>query len=203
MYHGIRIIAAVAIVWGAAAFLKKFIKMNKRSLIVTAVLLGTALTFALLHGTPTLPFERFESPQKAFSYASGQYHPKVMVTLEGEHSAQVCAQNTIGGELFIEHLNKRDGLWQPCSARDFSSVFVQLIGETFVDVCRYSDTADYYISIYTKQPLEVSDCRASEFSTFQAFSSETGAQTCCYAYVHDMDSEYWLEINGKQIYPLK
>ncbi len=83
---------------------------------------------------------------------------------------------------------------------DKKSVFSTYNEYASVDVFRYKNTDEYYISVLHTEngTLDISDNRNSEFKFSKRYISTIGeTYYTYYAYIKDFDEHYTLTVNGK------
>jgi hypothetical protein len=131
----------------------------------------------------------FSSPEAAFRYQNSE---DVMFVVEGEESAMV-----VGTEVSTI-ISKTDTGWKvgPLCGVEYSA-FEQ--NDVHFAVYHYKDTKDYYIQVRESNghAINIADNINSEFYHEGEFIDPPGER--CYAYVHDLDDEYTLIVNGEVI----
>lgn len=141
-------------------------------------------------------FVTFSSPQSAYSY---MYMNKATLVVMGTSTAFV-----IGGEgkdsayTIIPRSNTGWKLGPALDVKTSISKFSSNKVKIYVD--QYKDSREYYITVYNVNgaAAEVRDSRNSKF--YHLDKSSNGYKETFYtyyAYVHDLDDEYTLTVDGK------
>jgi hypothetical protein len=171
--------------------IKKSKLINKRRwymLSIVIVLILYISSFTIIDNST------FSSPEAAFRYQNSE---DVMFVVEGEKSAMV-----VGTEVFNIML-KTDTGWKLDSYSDVERIYSnQAIDPVCFDVYHYKDSNDYYIIVFAWDgcAIDVTDNRNSGFYHSMKTSDASGETIhSYYAYVHDLDDEYTLIVNGEVI----
>jgi hypothetical protein len=135
----------------------------------------------------------FSSPESAFRYSSLE---DIIFVEEGEESALVAGENE------CRFLTKSDTGWKLSSIGDTKTVFSgSLLNHMNYNVEQYKDSDDYYITVSDVYGCasNVADNRNSEFYREEnTCDVDDGIYYTYYTYVHDLDDDYTLIVNGKE-----
>jgi hypothetical protein len=139
-------------------------------------------------------FITFSSPESAFRYTNSG---DVMLVVEGEESAWVL------GDEFSDIIPKSGSRWKFSIAGDLNTIIsdISLNGIDF-SVDHYMDSDDYYITVTNPNGgvIDVTDNRNSKFFHIEKYNNMLDiTYYIYYAYVHDLDDEYTLIVNGEVI----
>lgn len=165
--------------------------------------MGLALAVILL-GTVTalIPMEhtiwRFDSPERAFAFKN---RGKVVLTLEGEESAYVLAEDGKDSCRY-DYVAKKDDKW--CAVSGMTKRPVMIVNDTAaVLVYRFRNTEDYYIEVWShdNEEVTVSDNRGTVFHKIgksYAIEDITVSDYTYYGYVRHIDASYQIKV-GEEI----
>ena len=192
----IRLIFWTIIVLMCFFLIKKHMRVHKNRWYLMLFIIACIL-FSLSALIPVEnAFVTFSSPQSAYSY---MYMNKTKLVVEGTNTAFV-----IGGEgkdSSYTIIPRSDTGWKLGPALDVNtsiSKFSSNKVKIYVD--QYKDSEEYYITVYNANgaAAEVSDSRNSKFYHLDK-SSNGDDETfyTYYSYVHDLDDQYTLTVNGK------
>ena len=164
--------------------------------------LWTIVSFIFSFVITLLPFENifvsFYDPESIFEYEN----PKATVhtVLEGEASS-MCFGKSTDGQIRTSVAFKSGTKWKIARLTDMESA-VYTYGNLWISWYRYKGTNDYYVDIYDFRKTfdPVTDCRNTNFSVVR---SDKEKEIRYYGYVPKMDENYYLEIDGEKVYPLK
>lgn len=194
MFNIIRVIL-MAMVIGAGLFLK--IRMPNYQYRWTFISLA-AFVLVLLSGLTPVEnvFVTFSSPQSAYNYI---YMDKAKLVVEGISTAFVAGGERDDSPSTI--IPRSDTGWKLALGLDTETIINKFTSDKVIfQVDQYKDSEEYYITVYNANgaAAEVSDSRNSKFYHLDK-SSNGDDETfyTYYAYVHDLDDQYTLTVNGK------
>lgn len=169
-------------------------KLNRRYILGTVILLAVFSFIVPVENA----FVTFSSPQSAYSYT---YSDKVRLVVEGEDTALVIGEGRKGDVYGI--VPKSDTGWKLPMAFGTKLIIDKITSdEVIFQVCRYKDSEEYYITVFNSNgaAADVTDNRNSKFYHLDK-SNIARDETfySYYAYVHGLDDEYTLIVNGEAI----
>lgn len=133
----------------------------------------------------------FDSPEEAFLYKFAE-QPRLII--EGKETANVVGTKE---ELYLEEY--KDG-WRIPHTKITTGTQKQ-VGTIYISVTRYKFSDEYYIYISDVEgkTMEISDSRNSTFYSLKKEKWIGSPYSAYSAYVHKLDSDYVITINGQDI----
>ncbi len=174
----------------------KFNRTKRITVIVVTVLLCVFSNF--------VPAENllvdFSSPEKVYKYMYFG-NDDIKTTVYGEESAMVIAEK--GENAYsILFVPESDNGWNIGNNLYAKSVCRKTHNKIIIDVKKYSNTDDYYITVKGIDPPinKITDSNNSAFVSFNSDGSESENQiTFYYTAIPNFNEKYWVEINGERI----
>lgn len=194
MYEVIRLFFGVIVFLVCVLLIGKFAGIRKQHAYRISIIVALFLPSLLYPVSVENYFVTFSSPEAAFHYMNAD---KAELVVEGEESAWVI------GEDVTDMISKSDTGWK-LSVSEGAEMISHGISpkETVFYVDQYEDTDDYYVTVLAPEwgSAGVTDNRNSQFYylTDDDEILDTTYYTY-YAYVHDLDDEYVLIVNGEVI----
>jgi len=155
---------------------------------------GVTLTVALVISPVKDLFITYNTPEDAFiDTAEGE----VVLRVDGGYTSLVVAKHDEG--LSESIIRAVDGGWKAGTAFDMRIYYWYPALEYSLTVLRYKDTDEFYIYLedVKGEIKDIKDNRHSYFSVYQTDENDNIDINKLYvAYVHDLDEEYILYIDG-------
>ena len=174
--------------------------------IVSFILICGALPIALGNFPVEDYFITFKSPEAAYEYSSSD-KSNIALVVEGDYSDFIVARNDNGDSTYIYSIIPKtaDG-WKVGLASYIEKVATGLNDGVSIDVHRYRDTSDYFITIYTTafctddEETTVSDEYNTRFYPLERYSDyKEKTLVDYYAHLTDFDPEYSVIVNGSKV----
>ncbi len=194
--HVIRFIFWTIVVIVSFFLMIKRMRIHKRSRYLAVLIIA----FILLSLSALVPFENafvtFSSPESAYRYI---YMDKAKLVVEGEESALVIGKEKDAYNYSIIPTSNTG--WKLGLGLDIkTSISNSSSNEVAIWVTQYKDSEEYYITVFDRNgaACDITDNRNSKFYHLDK-SSVRDDETfyIYYVYVHNLDDEYALIVNGK------
>lgn len=195
MYAAIRVILVFLVL---VVVLKK-VNFNKTKRIVVIVLTILTCTFSYFLPVENLLVD-FSCPEKVYKYMC-LGNDEIKTVVYGEKSAMVIAEKSKNTYNILFVPQSKDG-WRIGNTMDTVSVYHKATEDFFIDVKKYSNTDDYYITVNDigSKIKTIKDLDNSEFVSLVGNESDNEKQiTFYYASIQNFNEQYWIEINGEKI----
>jgi Ca2+/Na+ antiporter len=162
-----------------------------------------------------VPFEdaflTFSSPESAFRYSNSSPESifpysnsgDVIFVMEGGESALVLGINSDNEAVF--NLIRRSGTeWKLTGSLGDYKRTVSGISPNYIcfTIRQYRDSKDYYVTVYDSNSCAVNvadNCNSRFYHLMKTSDSSGETYHTYYAYVHDLDDDYTLIVNGEVI----
>lgn len=186
------------IVFASTCFLiNKFQSSHKSKKIIISFVVTLVLFFVF----QLLPLENilisFPSPEASYNY---NHNSRAKLVVNGEMTDFVVGSDSESDVYAI--IPKSNGKWKLSVPNDKKLIFSTYNEDASVDVFRYKNTNEYYISVLHTDsgPFNISDSRNSEFKCSKRHISATDeTYYTYYAYINNFDEQYSLIVNGQRI----
>lgn len=192
----------IRIIFWSIAFLICFLIIRKSAIINKRrwYFKSAIIAFVLYTLSGFVPVENalitFSSPEAAFNYTNSD---DVILVVEGQESALVIGD--AGKKNSFDIIPKSGTGWKLSLAWDANIVLNDIPSDNVIfRVYQYKDSSEYYIEVLNGMgtALDVADNRDSEFCRLkQANNTLDITLNTYYAYVHNLDDEYTLTVDGK------
>ncbi|MBQ9859461.1 MAG: hypothetical protein IJO76_02135 [Clostridia bacterium] len=191
MFSVVRSVLAGVVVSLLLLLIHRYKPLTKKIAIGSAIgwiVLSLALSF--------LPFENsfvtFSSPEAAYKY----YYPTASPyqIIKGNESDLVLGDGRDGTTTILIVPKNEDG-WKVGIGSEINTVYNGIAGTLPVQIHRYKDSNDYYITVFGEhgKELSISDNRGS------TFASDLQLRNVYRAHIADMNRQYELTVNGEKI----
>lgn len=197
-------IAWIGLFFWAVIFLVVWSIFRKKAHKKRNFCVGLAAVIVLI-GTLTalIPMEhtiwRFDSPAGAFAFKN---RGKVILTLEGEESAYVLAEDGQDSYAY-DYIAKKDDKW--CVVSGMTKRPTMIVNDTAsVLIYQFRNTDDYYIAVrsHGNEEVTVSDNRGTVFHKIgksHTIEDITVSDYTYYGYVHHIDASYQIKVDEETI----
>lgn len=142
-------------------------------------------------------FVTYNSPESAFKYVNSC---EAQLVVEGKETAFVIGDKD-DADIYLIVPKSKSG-WKLGTGFNTKRILQKIDGETAVEVYRYKDTDDYYITVFDKtgEILDITDKNNSSFVYLKRTDNTLNTDIYTYyAYVHSFNNQYSLCVNGKTI----
>jgi len=198
MFGWVRIIISAIILAIAIILIAKSKKIvRKRKWYVLSCILS--LAFCTLLGLVYFEnlFVTFDSPESAYIYY--QNVSDIVATVDGTDSTLVVGR-TWDNSYNMLALPKENGGWKLDNTLHTKLIVNYFSADYSIIIYQYRNTNDYYVWI---TPLnggskEITDIYGSDFVAIEPIGDDTIVRYL--ASVQQMDSQYWINIDGEQIF---
>ncbi len=146
-------------------------------------------------------FVTYNSPESSFKYVNSC---EAQLVVEGKETAFVIG-NKGDTDIYLIVPKSKSG-WKLGMGLDTKRVMQRIYGEMSIDVYRYKDTNDYYITVFDKSGgiLDITDGNNSKFYYLKKINTTLNTDFYTYyAYVQNFNNQCSLCVNGKTISLLK
>ena len=194
MFGIIRMLFWIVIFGISIVILSKQGVLNKKR---NKVLLFVIITI-LWTGSMLLPIENlfisFSTPEKSYSYVNSE---DVKLVVYGQNSALVIGEDK---EYVYLVIPKGEKGWKIGRGIDLKFISNQYFDGLVVSIYQYKNTKEFYIEVADIAGTEciVSDNQKSYFEILET-SVNTEKKYRYYAYIHDFNNNYILEVNNEEI----
>ena len=202
MYYAIRMVIGLFlfILLNLGIVLSR-IKYKRVWSIVSFILICGALPIALSFFPVEDYFITFKSPEAAYEYSISS-KSNIALVVEGDHSDFIVARNDNGDSTYTYSILPKtaDG-WKVGLASYLEKVAAGLNDSVGINVFRYKDTSDYFITVITfDEDTTVSDECNTRFCPLEHYSDHKEKTFVdYYAHLTDFDPEYSVIVNGSKV----
>ena len=202
MYYTIRnVIVLLLYILSILGIVRSRIKRKLVWCIVSFILICGALPFALGSFPVEDYFITFKSPEAACEYSISS-KSNIALVVEGDHSDFIVARNDNSDSTYTYSILPKtaDG-WKVGLASYLEKVAAGLNDSVGINVFRYKDTSDYFITITTfDEDTTVSDEYNTRFYPLEHYSDHKEKTFVdYYAHLTDFDPEYSVIVNGSKV----
>lgn len=193
-----RLIFGIAIFVILYFLIKKSHSKHKKLYLIINFFVSVAISTILALIPIENSFMTFSSLESVYDYT---HIENIELVVNGEQTDFVVS-TLMRNEYNYSIFPKTDKGWKIGMASDIKSVSTSLYGGASINVYRYKNSNDYYVSVYNSDggPLEITDDRGSVFqSTEQTVYKLNQTYYIYYAYVNSLDDQYELIINGNTV----
>ena len=197
MFEIIRFIFAVIVIAICYFLIRKSKLINKRRWFIITTVIVIMLATILYYIPIENAFVTFSSPESALRYFNKS---KIKLVINGEKSTLVVGENR--GVKTHEIIPRSNDGWKLDTRFNMKTVIKNYLDGNIIDVYQYKDSSDYYITVYNTKGGEsqISDNRNSDFFSLHKTEDKIDkTYYTYYTYVKDIDDQYILTINGKEV----
>ena len=202
MYYAIRMVIGLFlfILLNLGIVLSR-IKYKRVWSIVSFILICGALPIALSFFPVEDYFITFKSPEAAYEYSISS-KSNIALVVEGDHSDFIVARNDNSDSTYTYSILPKtaDG-WKVGLASYLEKVAAGLNDSVGINVFRYKDTSDYFITVITfDEETTVSDEYNTRFYPLEHYSDyKEKTLVDYYAHLTNFDPEYSVIVNGSKV----
>ena len=202
MYYTIRnVIVLLLYILSVLGIVRSRIKRKLVWCIVSFILICGALPFALGSFPVEDYFITFKSPEAAYEYSISS-KSNIALVVEGDHSDFIVARNDNSDSTYTYSILPKtaDG-WKVGLASYLEKVAAGLNDSVGINVFRYKDTSDYFITVITfDEETTVSDEYNTRFYPLEHYSDyKEKTLVDYYAHLTNFDPEYSVIVNGSKV----
>ena len=202
MYYTIRnVIVLLLYILSILGIVRSRIKRKLVWCIVSFILICGALPFALGSFPVEDYFITFKSPEAAYEYSISS-KSNIALVVEGDHSDFIVARNDNSDSTYTYSILPKtaDG-WKVGLASYLEKVAAGLSDSVGINVFRYKDTSDYFITVITfDEDTTVSDEYNTRFYPLEHYSDyKEKTLVDYYAHLTNFDPEYSVIVNGSKV----
>lgn len=202
MYYTIRnVIVLLLYILSILGIVRSRIKRKLVWCIVSFILICGALPFALGSFPVEDYFITFKSPEAAYEYSISS-KSNIALVVEGDHSDFIVARNDNSDSTYTYSILPKtaDG-WKVGLASYLEKVAAGLNDSVGINVFRYKDTSDYFITVITfDEETTVSDEYNTRFYPLEHYSDyKEKTLVDYYAHLTNFDPEYSVIVNGSKV----
>lgn len=166
-------------------------------------IISAAVVITLTVASMFLPIENlfvtFDSPRSSYGYTkSGE--KDIVLVVEGQNSDLVVGEEN-NADIYLIIPKIEDG-WKIGLGINTKLTTQKVVDGIIVSVYRYKDTGDYYVTVFDTAGghEEITDSENSNFLHLEKYDDALDKTfVTYYAHVYDLDSQYWISINGEKI----
>lgn len=197
MFGVIRLIFGGIVFAVCILLIRKSRAIYKRRLYLGSFAIAVALTTLLALVPIENAFVTFSSPEAAFEYVNTG---KAKLAVEGDKTAFVIGEK--GDADIYSIIPKSNDGWKLGMGFDTKKVNQKISNGITIYVYRYQKSDDYYITVLNTNggDFEVTDNHNSRFCYLDEMNPTLHKTFYTYyAYIQNMDDQYRLTVNGKEI----